>query len=161
MLSDVSEEWEEKYNKLYDEYYLYKSEKEQKASDDWMTFSYLTNDNNNKKEEISVIRGNSVWINGNYEDKEKITGYNLLFIRDKNTKTYMAVLDGSKIPVILAEDAIKDNLKLLNYPKLIKGEIFQILQRTMPQNIDERALIPYTHASLSSSRIINIFHSII
>ena len=139
ILSDVNEEWEERYNKINNEYNLYRTDSEQKDNDDWMTMSYLTNENDERKQEIKYIKNNSIWLNG---DKTKInnnddnlTGYNLLFIRDKDASSYIAILDTCSIPVILDEQGIRDNLKQLSYPRLLSGEIFQIIQRTMPQNI--------------------------
>ena len=137
MLSDVNEEWEERYNKLNGQYNLYKTEKEQKDNDDWMTMSYLTNENDERKQEIKTIKNNSIWLNGHKKNinSELITGYNLLFIRDKDANSYIAILDNCQIPVILDEQGIRDNLKQLSYPRLLSGEIFQIIQRNMPQNI--------------------------
>lgn len=136
ILSDVNEEWEERYNKLNNEYNKYRTEKEQKDNDDWMTMSYLTNENDERKQEIKIIKNNSIWLNGDKKNinSEIITGYNLLFIRDKDSQSYIAILDKCQIPVILDEQGIRNNLKELSYPRLLSGEIFQIIQRTMPQN---------------------------
>ena len=40
------------------------TQNEQKDKDEWMTYEYLTNENDERKMEIKVMRESSVWING-------------------------------------------------------------------------------------------------
>merc|ERR1712048_812995 len=136
MLSDVNEEWEQKFNVLEQEYFFYKSEKEKKDSDDWETMSYLTN----KNEKIVEYKMNSVWMNGSNEwiKSENIAGNNLLFIRDQSMESYRAILDHQEqhnIVVMLDEQNIRAELDKLKWPQLLSGEVVYIIQRTMPKNI--------------------------
>jgi len=107
-----------------------------------MTFSYLTNENDERKQEVKHIRNNSIWLNGDDQHikSESITGHNFLFVRLQSTASYRAILDHKQqkiiIPVLLSEEGVKEHLKQLNYPRLLTGEVFQIIQRTMPQDVD-------------------------
>ena len=111
------------------------TQNEQKDKDEWMTYEYLTNENDERKMEIKVMRESSVWINGAEEHlkSQVITGHNFLFLRQSDGATYRAVLDGEA--VLLANDGVEVRLKQLQYPPLLKGEVFQIVQRKIPSDI--------------------------
>jgi len=139
LISDANEEWEEKYKELV-------AQREQKENDDWLAYSYCMN------QQITQMKANSICLNFHFESHaQAMTGCNLLFVRDSDTKTYMAILHSdnndsnsdSKFkskPVILSEEGVTERLKQLQYPRLLTGEVFQIIERTWPQNMAQQRL---------------------
>ena len=118
-----------------DEYLALQSQTEQKDKDEWMTYEYLTNENDERKMELKQMRESSVWINGAEEHlkSEAITGHNFLFLRQSDGVTYRAVLMGEV--VLLANEGVAARLKQLEYPQFLQGEVFQIMQRKIPSDI--------------------------
>ena len=136
----MTAEWEEKYHNVSKDFGIYKSEKEQKDSDDWMTMSYLTTENEKGKMEKQKMKCNSIWFSGNNSEikSNHIAGHKMLFIHEERNSHYRAVLDYDtvqNIPVILDQERIVSELKSLGYPPLLTGEVVYIIQRTWPKDI--------------------------
>jgi len=148
-LSEIKDEWEEKYKQLYHEYNAYRQETEQKDNDDWLAMTSVLTDQHYKREhELDEYRKNCLWFNGEekYLKSEPVTGQYMLFVRDAELSSYVAILKRGKLidndqgtekhaRVILSEDPVRETLKQLNYPRLITGEIFQILTHSWPKDM--------------------------